>query len=158
MKRYAIAVIILAVLLALLGVACDQPPLYEPQAAGKVSSATVTVATTGNAGAALGSSTFGPIGPGWLDAVYFDFDASITTTTDITLSYYSPSWGDIITMTNSATDTLYYPRLAPHATTGIAFTDDAVVPWLVDGTLKLNVTQSTSATVAVTATVYWTRP
>src|SRR5690348_2644789 len=74
----------------------------------KISQETVTVATTGSAGSAIGNTDSGPI-RGLLLDIFFDF-TSMPATTDITVSYGNPADGNILVLTNVNADGLYAPR------------------------------------------------
>lgn len=68
------------------------------------------VTTTGSAGSATGSATLA-LPDGWIEWIYFDFHASAPATTDTTIAYSdTPPGGNILVLSNSATDALKFPR------------------------------------------------
>lgn len=120
--------------------------------AGGIAVAYLDVTTTGSAGSASGSTTLAyPINGIILD-VYFDFHASAPATTDSTLSYASPAFGNILVVTNSATDALYAPRKQACDATGAAITG-VYDCFPVNGTLTLALAQCDALTNAVQARV-----
>lgn len=89
--------------------------------AGQTVSTTVT--TTGSAGAATGSATLA-LPQGWIEWIYFDFHASTPATTDTTIAYAdTPPGGNILVITNSATDVLKFPRAGCVTAANAAITD-----------------------------------
>lgn len=69
-----------------------------------------TVTTTGSAGSATGSATLA-LPAGWIEWVYLDFSGSAPATTDTTIAYAdTPPGGNILVVSNSATDALKFPR------------------------------------------------
>jgi hypothetical protein len=79
----------------------------------------VRVTTTGSAGSATGTASSGAIN-GFLLDVYLDFHASAPATTDTTIAFDEPDLGNILVVTNSATDALYAPRKQASDSTGAA--------------------------------------
>ena len=79
----------------------------------------VAVTTTGTDGTATGSATLDGM-DGFLLDVYFDFDATCTSTTDTTIAYTTQG-GNLLVITSSATDVLIAPRqkLVDNANGGI---------------------------------------
>ena len=69
---------------------------------------TIRVTTTGSAGSASGSAT-SPAIPGFLLDIYLDFHASAPATTDTTISFATRG-GNLLAVSNSATDALIAPR------------------------------------------------
>jgi hypothetical protein len=68
------------------------------------------VTTTGSAGSATGSATLA-LPDGWVEWIYLDFHASAPATTDTTIAYAdTPPGGNILVVSNSATDALKFPR------------------------------------------------
>jgi hypothetical protein len=68
---------------------------------------TVKVTTTGSAGSASGSAETIPI-EGFLLDMYIDYHASAPATTDVTIS--DPVFGNLLVVSNNATDGKYAPR------------------------------------------------
>jgi hypothetical protein len=71
----------------------------------------VKVTTTGSAGAAVGN-TNSPAMHGFLLDIYFDWHTSAPNTTDTTVSFKDHG-GNVVVVTNSATDVLITPRAKP---------------------------------------------
>jgi len=111
----------------------------------------VTVSATGAAGAATGSGSTDGMVHGRVFAVYVDYTAGITETTDLTLTQASPSM-TVLVLADNATDGWYYPTVQVHSTSG------STRAWyqsvLVADQIDIEVGESTSGTVA-TVTVYW---
>lgn len=114
----------------------------------KTYSAAIT--TTGSAGSATGTGTFSVTVPGYLEWIYLDFHASAPATTDTTIAFAStPPGGNILVVTNSATDALYYPRGGAVSNAAAAITNSHVmIP--VAGTINISLAQCDALTAAVT--------
>lgn len=161
MKRYLIALAVFVGLLWLTMSCLDSPQdvQFSAQRAGDaIQKQTVTVACTGSAGEAVGSGTTTLVEDAYIEAIYLNYGSGVAASTDVTVSYYSPAWGNIMVRADTSTDALFFPRNTGHDSTGTAFGDDGLCYWMVDGTLKFNVSQSTSSTTALIATVYFYRP
>ena len=121
MKRYLIALAVFAAL-CLLTVACLDNPLDAPlgvqRAGDSIQKQTVTVACTGNAGQALGNGVTTLVEDAYIEAIHLNY-GSVAASTDVTVSYYSPAWGNILVRSDTATDALFYPRHTGHDGTGI---------------------------------------
>lgn len=79
---------------------------------GEIRCEKVSVTTTGTAGSATGDSTSAAIN-GWIESIYLDFNGSAPgSTTDTTVSF-STRGGNILAVSNSATDALFTPRAKP---------------------------------------------
>jgi len=158
------AIALLAVLGALVaGMAACLPerggPAAEPAAVFEQQSATtflrqtaVAVTTVGAAGAATGSGSSSYI-CGHLHAMYLDFTASISATTDITISQASPALNALV-LTNNYTDTWYYPARQQAGGTGSAISG-AYDRLPVCDTLTVSVAESTAMAPVVTVYLYW---
>lgn len=68
----------------------------------------VTVTTTGSAGSASGAGAT-PGMSGFLLDIYLDYTGQ-PATTDVTIAYDEPDSGNILVVSNNATDGLYAPR------------------------------------------------
>jgi len=68
---------------------------------------TIKITTAGGAGAAVGSADTVPI-EGFLLDVYIDYNAAAPGTTDVTIT--DPTFGDILVVSDNATDGKYAPR------------------------------------------------
>lgn len=147
-----------ALLAAFLCVACldvpQQPAVSVASAAEVLRVETVALTATGDAGAATGVMTTTNALTGELAWLYIDYTASISTTTDITLSYVSPLGGQVFAKTDSATDAMWYPVASPVTNAAAAITDGHV-PFVLSGKLQIDVGQSTSGTVGSLLVAYW---
>lgn len=115
----------------------------------------VTVTTTGVAGSASGNADSPGIN-GYIEAIYLDFHASAPATTDVTVSYKARG-GNILAVTNSATDAMFAPRIKPVDNANAAITN-AHDRFAVNDKINVAVAQSDALTGAVTAYIYWRRP
>ena len=111
----------------------------------------VDVATTGAAGAAVGSGSTDAYVRGRILAVHLDYASSISSTTDITISQSTPPL-DVLILTNNATDGWYYPAVEWHSSAGAGLSTYGQV--YVADLLTITATQTTSGT-AATVTIYW---
>ena len=111
----------------------------------------VAVTTTGSAGAATGSGTVNIQKYGEIVYIYLDFHASAPATTDTTIAYAStPPGGNILVVSNSATDTLYHPAAKPVDNAGSAITN-AHRRFPAVGSITVSLVQCDALTAAVTA-------
>ncbi len=116
-----------------------------------ITSVSLSITTTGGAGVSAGTAATGSLN-GYLLDIYLNFHASAPATTDTTLSYLSPALGNILVITNSATDALYTPRRQCVDATGAAISGMFdLVP--INGTLQLALAQCDDLTGAVVATI-----
>lgn len=113
-----------------------------------------SVDTTGSNGSASGSSTIKVLKTGLIEWVYLDFHASAPgATTDTTLSFANtPPGGNVLAVSNSATDALFFPRGAPVNTANSAITN-AHTRIAATGDITVTVAQSNALTACVTAYV-----
>ena len=111
---------------------------------------TINVTTTGTAGAATGSTTSGLIQGAILD-VYLNFHASAPATTDTTIALASPG-GNVLVVSNSATDALIAPRAKCVDNANAAITNSFDY-FYVNGSLTVSLAQSDALTDALVATV-----
>lgn len=114
----------------------------------------IPVTTTGSAGSATGSATSELI-LGYLVDVYLDYHASAPSTTDVTISFATRG-GNILVVSNSATDALYHPRALPVDNAGTSIT--APTPFLLNDKVTVSVAGSDALTGAVTAYLRVDRP
>lgn len=75
---------------------------------GTIQTVVVNVTTTGSAGSASGSTTTEALFGELID-IYLDYHASTPATADVTISF-APRGGNILVVSNNATDGLYAPR------------------------------------------------
>lgn len=86
----------------------------------ELAEAVVSINTTGSAGTATGSGTSESLS-GYLEDIYFDFHASAPATTDTTVAFATRG-GNIIVLSNTATDALKAPLQQAHDAAGAAIT------------------------------------
>jgi len=129
----------------------EEPVARTTTSYGALREEVVVVTATGTAGAATGSQDSDGAIRGHLYAMHLDYGASVTTTTDITISLSSPSL-TVLTTTNSATDAWYYPAAAQTGAGGSGTGTYDRLP--ISGRLTAAVAQSTSGT-PLTVTVWW---
>lgn len=139
----------------------EAPTLPVPQAeAVGVGRTKVSVTTSGAAGSATGSGSTDIMVQGPVMAVYVDYTAGMSPTTDITLAAKSTPTENILSLSNQMTDVWVYPRRAVQDNTGTDVTFDGVneiyEPYWVADYLTLSVAQS-SPTHTVTCYVFWSR-
>ena len=117
---------------------------------GRIHTVAIPVTTTGSAGSATGSGVSDALN-GYIIDVYFDFHASTPATTDTTLAY-TLRGGNIVVVTDSATDVLVAPRqkYVDNANSAITNSNGR---FAVDGTLTVSLAQSDALTNAVIAYV-----
>ena len=108
----------------------------------------IAVTTTGTAGAATGSGVSKAIN-GWIVDVFLDYHASAPATTDVTIAYTSRG-GNILVVSNNATDGLYHPRAkaVDNANTAITNAHDY---FYISDTVTVSVAGSDALTGAVVA-------
>jgi len=114
---------------------------------------TVKITTAGGAGAAVGSETSIPIN-GFLLDVFIDYDAAAPATTDVTIA--DPIFGNIIVVSNNATDKWVAPR---EQTTDSAGADTGMFDLVpLCSALTISVAESDAITDCVTVTLRWLTP
>ncbi len=111
---------------------------------------TVTITTTGGAGAATGSAVFENC-YGFLLDMYNNWHASAPATSVATLTYTDPSLGTIIACPATATDTIYAPRKEICTAAGAA--TGAYDYYPLNGSLTMTVTLSDALTGALVCTI-----
>jgi len=150
--RIALALILaMLILTGMLTMAASAGPTYAPVAMPESYRTNVTLTATGADGAATGSVTTGYL-RGYIRAVYINYGASVTTTTDITIARTNPA-GNLMVQSNSATDAWYYPSVQFTGATGAAVSG-AYGKFPIDDYLVISAAQSTSGTVAVITIEY----
>lgn len=110
---------------------------------GEMQLASMTLTMTGT-GATTADNTSPQI-TGELLGVYIDYTASITATTDLTITYSSPLGGQILAKVNNVTDGFFAPRSGAVDSSGSAITNSHV-PFPVNGKLTVTVGQTTPGT------------
>lgn len=162
MKRILWLIVAAITFLGLLGLAygCVQCPDPCPDevavmAQPSLSKEVLKVTASGLTGELCGNVTSAHV-LGELVAVQLEYRGSISTTTDVTVSYGTPSWGTIVLNSNSATDAVLYPYAQPVNSSQTAYTN-SYIRHLVDGTLTVYMCQ-TQAGQNLTATLYYVRP
>lgn len=115
----------------------------------------VAVTTAGGAGVATGSAS-SPVIPGFLLDIYLDFHASAPATTDTTIAFGTRG-GNILVVSNSATDALFHPRAKPVDNANAAITN-AHEQFAIGDTLTVSLAQCDALTDAVVAYIREWRP
>ncbi len=115
----------------------------------------IPVTTTGTAGSATGSATSDLLIGEVLD-IYLDFNASAPVSTDTTIAYAGRG-GNILAVTNSATDALIAPRRKPVDNTNTAITN-AHDRFVLNDAITVSLAQCNALDPAVTAYVRILRP
>jgi hypothetical protein len=116
---------------------------------------TVKVTTTGSAGVATGTAT-SPSMHGQLLDIFFDFHASLPATADTTVAFVNPPLGNLIVLSNTATDIRKAPREPVHDATGVAITN-AYDRITLNGALSFSIAQGDALTDALVATIRYLR-
>jgi hypothetical protein len=111
---------------------------------------TVTITTTGGAGASTGYADFEDC-HGFLLDVYNNWHASAPVSSVATLKFQDPSLGNIIACPATATDTLYAPRKEVVTVAGASTGLYDYFP--VNGVLRMTVTLSNDLTGALVSTI-----
>ena len=118
---------------------------------GRIREFTVTLTSTGGAGAATATGATTESVEGYFEDVYLNFHASAPATTDTTIKQTSRS-DNILVVTSSATDALYSPRQAIHTAAAAAITDGSA-RYPVNGTITVSVAQADALTGVLVATI-----
>ncbi|MBU0495043.1 MAG: hypothetical protein KKA73_14210 [Chloroflexi bacterium] len=151
-----VVVLTLAALVLGLVNCVQQPTPAQPVAPladyGYLHTATVSATTSGADGSATGSGSSTASVRGHIYAVYLDYPATMTTTTDVTLYASASPTITVLTRSNSATDGWFYPAVQQTTSAGAgAGTYDRCPAY---GTIALAIDQSTP-TLTLTATIWW---
>ena len=110
----------------------------------------VAITTTGVAGSATGSGTLAISKQGFLEYLYFDYDATAPATTDVTVSYPNvPPGGNVLAAANTVTDALKFPRATCVDNANAAITN-SFTKFPVRGGLSVDVAQCDALAPAVT--------
>lgn len=111
------------------------------------------VTTSGSAGSATGTGTLELPTHGYIEYIYIDYHASAPNTTDVTVAYSgTPPGGNILSKSNSTTDTLYWPRASCVTNAASAITDSHT-RFVACGDLTITVGDCDALTNAVTVYV-----
>lgn len=113
----------------------------------------VTINTVGSAGSATGSGLHAvPFSE--LVAVHYNYNASMPSTTDVTLTLPgNPAEVVALTVTNANTDAWFRPRNQNHDNVGAAITG-SYDKYLIHRNLLLEIAQADALTDALIATIY----
>lgn len=116
-------------------------------------SETVNVTTAGSPGSATGNTASTAL-QGYLLGVHLNYDAAAPATTDVTVSYATPSAGNIVVVSNNNTDKFYPVRIqaVDAAAAGISGEYDRPP---IFGTIDIAVAQSDAITNCVIATLIY---
>lgn len=115
----------------------------------------VRVTTTGGAGVATGTAN-SPAMHGELLDILFNFHASLPATADTTVAHVNPPVGNVVVLTNTATDVRKAPRDPVHDATGAAITN-GYGPVILNGPLSFAIAQGDALTDALVATIRYLR-
>lgn len=107
----------------------------------------LTITTTGSAGTATGSAVT-PTLYGFLEMVRIDYNA-MPVTTDITISEVGGLNRTLLTISNSNTDAVYYPRSVVHDAAGVAIVGGYAKIYLYGYPLQVSVAQADAGAEAV---------
>ena len=135
----------------LVGCQVEEPIPRTSANYGWVNVETVALTGTGADGSATASGTTDAPIRGHIYAVNIDYQAGLTTTTDITLALTSPAL-TIMTKSNSATDAWFYPAVQQTDSAAAGTSTYDRVP--VSGQVTVSAAQTNSNTVA-SVTIYW---
>jgi hypothetical protein len=113
----------------------------------------IAITTTGSSGSATGSGTSIPI-HGFLLDIFIDYHASCPATADVTIS--EAVFGNVLVVSNNATDGWYAPRKATCDPSGAATGLYDLIP--LSGPLTVSVAQADALTDCVAATLRWITP
>ncbi len=119
----------------------------------KIEFQTISITTTGGAGAASGSATTVPI-HGFLLDVFLDYNTAAPATTDVTIS--DPVFGNIVVKSNNATDCKLAPREKTHDVAAADTTFFDLIP--LNGAITISVAQADALANCVIVTLRWLRP
>jgi len=114
---------------------------------------TLTITTTGGAGAAVGSASSIPIN-GFLLDVFLDYNAAAPATTDVTIS--DSVFGNLVVKSNNATDIWLAPR---KQTCDQAAADSGLYDLIpLNSALTISVAEADALAPCVTVTIRWLTP
>lgn len=116
----------------------------------------VAVTTTGVAGSASGNGDTDDILHGEIEDIFLDYHASAPGTTDVTISFKDRG-GNVLVVSNNATDGLYHPRAKPVDNANAAITN-AHGKFVAHQKLNVAVAQADALTACVTAYIRVRRP
>jgi hypothetical protein len=111
---------------------------------------TLEIAAVGAPGSASGSAEFGLYLPAKLEAVEVDYAATAPATTDLTISCEGRT---ILTLSNSASDRVVYPRVPVQDMTGADIAGPFVLPTL-RGRVTVTLAQSNALSPAATVRLH----
>jgi len=139
-------VLVVAILTAGLFAGCMREPQQMVQVANVATIQTEAI-TVNPIGAVASDTTASGIIVGQIIDVYIDYGATMSDTTDITLTYYTPhAMGQILAVTDNVADTVYMPRATAVTSGNVAIA--SYWPFYVNGKLLLSVGQTLSGTSA----------
>lgn len=148
MSRKELAVYVLTTMLlgCILFAGCMQEPqqIVQMAATSNIVTEAITVEPTG---AIASDTTQSGLVVGEIIDVYIDYGATMSTTTDITLTYYTPfAMGTILEVLNNVNDNVYMPRATAVSSANVALA--SYWPFYCNGTLLLSVGGTLSGTSA----------
>ncbi len=127
---------------------------YADIGASEIIEEIVAVTTTGADGGASGSGTSHVL-HGFLLDVYLDYHASCPATADVTVAYTTKG-GNIVVVSNNATDGLYAPRKQVCDSVGAAVSG-VYDRWPLNQALTVSVAQANALTNCVVASIRYLR-
>lgn len=148
MKRNELVVYVLATMLlgALLFMGCMREPQQVVQIAAVATIQTEAI-TVSPVGAIASDTTVSGIVVGQIVDVYIDYGSTMSSTTDITLTYSSPfAMGQILEVLNNVADGVYMPRATAVSSANVALA--SYWPFYANGSLLLSVGGTLSGTSA----------
>jgi hypothetical protein len=142
---------ILVIVLALIGAVAGLQPSAPAQGQVTWLPSEQIVVTTGAAETSASEGSTQALN-GHIYAIYLDFGASITTTTDITITQDSPAQ-TIYLATDTYTDTWLYPAVEYTDSSGSGLSAYAPIPVMDEITVAVG--DTVTGTTIVTATLLW---
>lgn len=127
--------------------AASTPVVNASDGVGSIQTVTLAVTTTGSAGSATGTADSAAI-YGYLIDVLVDWHASAPATSDLLLLYLSPSNGQILSVSNSATDDFFMPLMQAQNPSGVDL--GIYGRYALNGTLQVQVSGCDALAPAVT--------
>ncbi|MBU1747007.1 MAG: hypothetical protein KKA73_04910 [Chloroflexi bacterium] len=155
---WAIALVLLATIIwivfGLIPCQAEEPVARTTADYGWLKAETITVSPSGAVGAAAGTGTSSSFIRGRIYGLHVDYGATMTATTDITLTANSTPALTILVVADRITDTWYYPAAEYTNNAGTGLTAYRDLP--LNDQVAVSVAQSSPApTNTVVVTIYW---
>jgi hypothetical protein len=116
----------------------------------------IKVTTAGGAGVAAGNASLLRKIKGFLLDIFLDYNAAAPATTDVTITQVDRPGGNLLVVSNNATDGLYTPRTKPVDNANAPITN-AFDKFPINGTINVAVAQCDALTDAVVAYIRYLR-